>query len=86
MHGTHYDVCKVVKHPKYGNAQFYYYYDVGLLLLAKDIKIGTKVRIATIAPHQRWRNVKHTLSIAGFGYVYVSNINNVIITTTSQAE
>lgn len=87
MRGSRYDVCRVLKHPKYGNAKFYYFYDIGLLLLTKVIKLSNKVRIANIAPNHKWRNVKHTMSVAGFGYIYVSNTNNLVIvsiTTTSQ--
>lgn len=73
--GTPYDVCQVLKHPCYDNAEKDYYYDVGLLLLTNKIKLTSKVQVATIAPFNKWRHVRYSMTIAGFGQTGVSNEN-----------
>ncbi|XP_026324879.1 trypsin 3A1-like [Hyposmocoma kahamanoa] len=68
MQGAHYDVCKLFKHPKYeNNTEQDYFWDIGLLLLSRHIKLSRRVEIATIAPTSKWRNVRNTMTIAGFG-------------------
>lgn len=63
-------MCKALKHPNY-LAEFYYW-DIGLLLLTRNIKTSKRVQIAKIAPFSKWRNVKNTMTIAGFGSTDVS--------------
>lgn len=73
MKGTHYDVCKIYKHPKYeNNTEQDYFWDIGLILLSRPIKLGRRVEIARIAPTSKWRSVRNTMTIAGFGTIDVS--------------
>lgn len=73
MQGAHYDVCKLFKHPKYeNNTEQDYFWDIGILLLSRHIKLSRRVEIATIAPTSKWRNVRNTMTIAGFGTTDVS--------------
>lgn len=73
MSGLHYEVCQIFKHPKYGIAtEQDYFWDIGLILLTRSIKLSKRVQIATIAPSNKWRNVKSTMTIAGFGTTDVS--------------
>ncbi|XP_026324889.1 trypsin epsilon-like [Hyposmocoma kahamanoa] len=67
MAGTPYDACKALKHPNYAENEHYYFWDVGLILLTRKIKLSKAISIATIADYSAWRNVKYSMSIAGFG-------------------
>lgn len=72
MGGTPYGACKAMKHPYYAKAREDYFWDVGLILLTNKITLGRKINIATIAHNSAWRNVKHSMTVAGFGNSGVS--------------
>lgn len=75
MAGDLYDACKIMKHPKYATNETDYFYDIGLILLSKNIKRSKKIDIARIADFNTWRNGKYSMTIAGFGKSGVSNEN-----------
>ncbi|XP_013133435.1 PREDICTED: transmembrane protease serine 11A-like [Papilio polytes] len=69
--GVKYNVCKIVTHERYrgDDEVHFYFYDIGLLLLSRNIRFGPTVRKVEIAPNSYFRNAKYSFTLAGFGAV-----------------
>lgn len=76
--GVKYNVCKIVTHERYrgDDEVHFYFYDIGLLLLSRNIRFGPTVRKVEIAPNSYFRNAKYSFTLAGFGAITVSKRKN----------
>ncbi|XP_028157526.1 chymotrypsin-1-like [Ostrinia furnacalis] len=65
LDGTKYKVCKTLPHARYGTVL--YGYDLGLMLLNKNIKFGATVQKIAPVSNSQWKKKASMLTVIGFG-------------------